>query len=67
MINEDKIRQVYASDPKKGFKMLMDNFRYLYIIIYGVWWYHMRMQKMFFKKSLSGYTVIWDSFVVKAR
>ena len=26
MINEDKIRQVYASDPKKGFKMLMDNF-----------------------------------------
>ena len=52
---------------KRGFKMLMDNFRYLYIIIYGVWWYHMRMQKMFFKKSLSGYTVIWDSFVVKAR
>ena len=27
MINEDKIRQVYASDPKKGFKMLMDNFQ----------------------------------------
>ena len=27
MINEDKIRQVYVSDPKKGFKMLMDNFR----------------------------------------
>ena len=28
MINEDKIRQVYASDPKKGFKMLMDNFEF---------------------------------------
>ena len=27
MINEDKIRQVYASDPKKGLKMLMDNFQ----------------------------------------
>ena len=27
MINEDKIRQVYASDPKKGVKMLMDNFQ----------------------------------------
>ena len=34
MINEDKIRQVYASDPKKGFKMLMENFQepiYYYI------------------------------------
>ena len=34
MINEDKIRQVYASDPKTGFKMLMDNFQepiYYYI------------------------------------
>ena len=34
MINEDKIRQVYASDPKKGFKMLMDKFQepiYYYI------------------------------------
>ena len=34
MINEDKIRQIYASDPKKGFKMLMDNFQepiYYYI------------------------------------
>ena len=34
MINEDKIRQVYAPDPKKGFKMLMDNFQepiYYYI------------------------------------
>lgn len=34
MINEDKIRKVYASDPAKGFKMLMDNFQepiYYYI------------------------------------
>jgi len=27
MINEDKIRQVYASDSGKGFKMLMDSFQ----------------------------------------
>lgn len=27
MINEEKIRQVYASDPVKGFKMLMDSFQ----------------------------------------
>lgn len=34
MINEDKIRKAYASDPVKGFKMLMDNFQepiYYYI------------------------------------
>lgn len=34
MINEDKIKQAYASDPVKGFKMLMDNFQepiYYYI------------------------------------
>lgn len=34
MINEDKIKQAYASDPMKGFKMLMDNFQepiYYYI------------------------------------
>ena len=67
MINEDKIRQVYASDPKKGFKMLMDNFQ---VPIYN---YIRRLvvshedQKMFFRKSLSGCTVIWTSFVVKAR
>lgn len=27
MINEDKILRMYASDPRKGFKMLMDNFQ----------------------------------------
>lgn len=27
MINEDKIREVYASSPERGFKLLMDNFQ----------------------------------------
>ena len=67
MINEDKIRQVYASDPKKGFKMLMDNFQVpIYNYIRRLVVSHEDAEDVL-RKSLSGCTVIWTSFVVKAR
>ena len=66
MINEDKIRQVYASDPKKGFKMLMDNFQVpIYNYIRRLVVSHEDAEDVL-QEVLSGYTIIWVKVVVKA-
>ena len=48
MINENKIREACASNRERGFKMLMDSFRYRYIIISVDWSYLMKMRRMCF-------------------
>lgn len=34
MINEDKIREVWASNPERGFKLLIDFFSTAHILAY---------------------------------
>lgn len=53
MINEDKIREVWASNPERGFKLLIDFFQQpIYWHIRRLVVSHEDMQRIFCRKSL---------------